>query len=45
MRLLMKHRTALQRQIREALEIEASGAEIVLQNNGFDIITYLRNSH
>ena len=29
-RLLMKHRTALQRQIREALKIENSGAEIIL---------------
>ena len=30
MKLVMKHRTALQRQIREALEIEGSGAEIIL---------------
>ena len=30
MKLLHKHRSALQRQIREALEIEGSGAEIIL---------------
>ena len=30
MKLVMKHQTALQRQIREALDIEGSGAEIVL---------------